>query len=143
MKDGAIADETRIQAALPTLRYLRDHGARTVILSHLGRPNGEPNPKYSLRPLAARLGELLGRPVRSCADCVGDGARPSGRLRRRRRSRCSRTFAFTPRKRRTIPAFARQLARAATSTSTMPSARPTARTPPPPASPRTSRLAGF
>ncbi|HZW54138.1 MAG TPA: phosphoglycerate kinase, partial [Candidatus Elarobacter sp.] len=58
MKHGAIADETRITAALPTLRWLREHGAKTVILSHLGRPDGKPNPKYSLRPVATRLAEL-------------------------------------------------------------------------------------
>ena len=60
MKDGAIADETRITAALPTLRWLHEHGAKTVILSHLGRPDGKPDPKFSLRPLAARLSQLLG-----------------------------------------------------------------------------------
>ncbi len=72
LKDGAIADETRIEAALPTLRWLHEQGARTVILSHLGRPDGKPNPKYSLRPLAARLAELLAVPVRFVPDCVGD-----------------------------------------------------------------------
>ena len=74
MKDGAIADETRIGAALPTLRWLREHGAKTVILSHLGRPDGKPNPKYSLRPLAARLSELLGTEVQFVPDCVGEAA---------------------------------------------------------------------
>jgi phosphoglycerate kinase len=73
-KDGAIADETRITAALPTLRWLRDHGAKTVIVSHLGRPDGKPNPKYSLRPVAARLAELLGTDVRFVDDCVGEAA---------------------------------------------------------------------
>jgi phosphoglycerate kinase len=74
MKDGAIADTTRIDAALPTLRWLREHGAKTVILSHLGRPDGKPNPKYSLRPLAAKLAELLGTEVRFVEDCVGEAA---------------------------------------------------------------------
>ncbi|MBV9438938.1 MAG: phosphoglycerate kinase [Candidatus Eremiobacteraeota bacterium] len=74
MKDGAIADETRIDAALPTLRWLHEHGAKTVILSHLGRPDGTPNPKYSLRPVAARLAQLLGVPVRFVPDCIGDEA---------------------------------------------------------------------
>ncbi len=73
-KDGAIADETRITAALPTLRWLREHGAKTVILSHLGRPDGKPDPKYSLRPVATRLAELLGTDVRFVSDCVGDEA---------------------------------------------------------------------
>jgi phosphoglycerate kinase len=74
MKDGTIADETRITAALPTLRWLHEHGAKTVILSHLGRPDGTPNPTYSLRPIAARLTELLGTPVQFVQDCVGDAA---------------------------------------------------------------------
>jgi phosphoglycerate kinase len=64
MKNGAIADETRITAALPTLRWLGEQGAKTVIVSHLGRPDGKPDPKYSLRPLATRLSELLGTEVR-------------------------------------------------------------------------------
>lgn len=71
MKDGAIADETRITAALPTLRYLHEQGAKTVILSHLGRPDGTPNAKFSLRPIAERLTELLPAPVRFVDDCVG------------------------------------------------------------------------
>src|SRR6202165_6132839 len=74
MKDGEIADDTRITAALRTLRWLHDHGAKTVILSHLGRPDGKPNPKYTLRPIAARLSELLGAEVRFVDDCVGEAA---------------------------------------------------------------------
>ncbi|HTD35355.1 MAG TPA: phosphoglycerate kinase, partial [Candidatus Elarobacter sp.] len=74
MKDGAIADTTRIDAALPTLRWLREHGAKTVILSHLGRPDGKPNPKYSLRPIATKLAELLGTEVPFVEDCVGNAA---------------------------------------------------------------------
>jgi phosphoglycerate kinase len=74
MKNGAIADETRITAVLPTLRWLREHGARTVILSHLGRPDGKPDPKLSLRPIATRLAELLGTPVGFVDDCAGDAA---------------------------------------------------------------------
>jgi len=64
MKDGAIADETRITATLPTLRLLHGAGAKTIIVSHLGRPDGVPNPKFSLRPVATRLTELLGTDVR-------------------------------------------------------------------------------
>jgi phosphoglycerate kinase len=71
-KDGKIADETRINAALPTLRYLHEHGAKTVILSHLGRPDGKRDAKYSLQPVALRLAELLGMPVKFVDDCVGE-----------------------------------------------------------------------
>jgi phosphoglycerate kinase len=74
MKDGAVGDETRIVAALETLRWLRERGAKTVIPSHLGRPDGKPDPKYSLRPVAARLGERLGTPVAFVDDCVGAAA---------------------------------------------------------------------
>src|ERR687885_98736 len=74
MQDGRVADDTRIRAALPTLSYLREHGARVVLLSHLGRPDGRPAEKFSLRPVAARLGELLGGDVRFASDCVGPAA---------------------------------------------------------------------
>jgi phosphoglycerate kinase len=74
MKDGAVGDETRILASLDTLRWLRERGAKTVILSHLGRPDGKPNPKFSLRPVAARLAERLGSPVAFVDDCVGAAA---------------------------------------------------------------------
>jgi len=74
MKDGAVADDTRIRAALPTLAYLRQHGAKVVLLSHLGRPDGKPNPKYTLEPVAERLGELLEAPCPFAADCIGPPA---------------------------------------------------------------------
>jgi phosphoglycerate kinase len=74
MKDGKVGDETRIVAALETLRWLSQRGAKTIILSHLGRPDGKVDPKYSLRPVAARLGERLGMPVAFVDDCVGPAA---------------------------------------------------------------------
>ncbi|HEY0995555.1 MAG TPA: phosphoglycerate kinase [Gemmatimonadaceae bacterium] len=76
LEDGRVGDDTRIRAALPTLEGLLDRGARVVVLSHLGRPRGKPEAKYSLRPVATRLQELLpGRTVRFVADTVGDVAR--------------------------------------------------------------------
>ncbi len=66
-----IADYTRVDAAIPTLRALLDRGARVIVLSHLGRPDGEPNPKYSLRPVAAALSERLHTNVAFAEDCVG------------------------------------------------------------------------
>ena len=75
LKGGVIGDDTRITASLPTITYALDHGARVVILaSHLGRPKGKPNPEMSLRPVAARIGELLKRPVIFAEDCVGPAA---------------------------------------------------------------------
>src|SRR5512144_1988404 len=75
LKGGVIGDDTRIRASLPTIEYALEAGAAAVILaSHLGRPKGKPNPEMSLRPVAARLGELLGRPVVFADDCVGPSA---------------------------------------------------------------------
>lgn len=74
LHDGRIADDTRIQAAVPTLRELRDRRARVVVTSHLGRPRGKVDPELSLRPVAERLGELLGSPVAFAGDCVGEAA---------------------------------------------------------------------
>ena len=71
LEDGRITDETRITAALPTLRLLVDGGARTVLASHLGRPKKGPEPAFSLKPVADRLAQLLGRPVAMAPDCVG------------------------------------------------------------------------
>ncbi len=74
--DGTtITDDGRIRAALPTLNALLDAGARVVVTAHLGRPKGEPDPRYSLAPVAQRLGELLGRPVALAEDVVGASAR--------------------------------------------------------------------
>jgi phosphoglycerate kinase len=71
-RDGEVSEDARIRAALPTLRHARAHGARAmVVASHLGRPKGGPEPKYSLAPVARRLGALLGEPVPLALDCVG------------------------------------------------------------------------
>ncbi len=72
---GQIADDGRIRAVLPTLSALVQAGARVVVCSHLGRPKGAPDPQFSLRPVAGRLGELLGAPVHFAEDTVGDSAR--------------------------------------------------------------------
>lgn len=71
MKDGAVTDDTRLRAAVPTINELADRGAKILILAHFGRPKGERNPNYSLGPVADPLASVLGRPVRFIADCVG------------------------------------------------------------------------
>jgi phosphoglycerate kinase len=74
LKDGVITDDTRIRAALPTIENLRSRGAKLILVSHLGRPKGGPDPAFSLRPVGERLSELLGAPVAFATDVVGPSA---------------------------------------------------------------------
>ncbi|WP_405372707.1 MULTISPECIES: phosphoglycerate kinase [unclassified Microbacterium] len=74
LKDGVITDDGRVRAAIPTLTALLDQGARVIAVSHLGRPDGAPDAKYSLAPVAERLSELLGKPVAFATDTVGTSA---------------------------------------------------------------------
>ncbi|TVQ24976.1 MAG: phosphoglycerate kinase [Spirochaetaceae bacterium] len=71
IKDGVVTDATRIEASLPTLKYIIDQGASLVLASHLGRPKGKPEAKYSLAPVAQKLSEMIGRPVAMADDCIG------------------------------------------------------------------------
>ena len=79
IEGGRITDDTRIRETLPTLQLASDRGARLVLASHLGRPKGKPDLKYSLRPAAAKLAELVGTPVEFAADCVGSEAESKSR----------------------------------------------------------------
>jgi phosphoglycerate kinase len=74
IKDGVVSDNTRIRAALPTIKYLRERGARVVLLSHLGRPKGGPDPKYSMQPVVRELERLLGAPVTFLTDPASEEA---------------------------------------------------------------------
>ena len=74
LKDGVITDDSRIRGALPTIKYLLDNGAAVILCSHLGRPKGEFNMKYSLAPVAAKLSEYLGIPVTLAKDVIGEDA---------------------------------------------------------------------
>jgi phosphoglycerate kinase len=69
--DGKTSDDTRIRASLPSIHHILNNGGRLILASHLGRPKGKPDPKYTLKPVADRLEALLGRPVRFAPDCVG------------------------------------------------------------------------
>ncbi len=72
IKDGVVTDDTRIRAALPTLKYLLENGASLVVMSHRGRPKGKKNPEFSMAPIAKRFGELLGKDVQLANDVIGD-----------------------------------------------------------------------
>jgi phosphoglycerate kinase len=74
LKDGTITDDGRVRASLPTLNLLINAGAKVVVISHLGRPEGAPDARYSLAPVAQRLSELLGKPITFAAETVGEAA---------------------------------------------------------------------
>ncbi|HEX2347453.1 MAG TPA: phosphoglycerate kinase [Ktedonobacterales bacterium] len=107
---GAITDDTRIRASLPTIQYLLDHGASVVLMSHLGRPKGQVNPRYSLRPVAERLSELLGRPVALAPDCVGAQVEALAQALKPGEALLLENLRFHPEEEANDPAFARQLA---------------------------------
>jgi phosphoglycerate kinase len=105
-----IADFTRIDAALPTLRYLREHGAKTIVLSHLGRPDGKVDPAFSLAPVAAALSERLGVAVGFASDCVGAPATAAIDAMHDGDIVLLENVRFHAEEERNDPAFARQLA---------------------------------
>ena len=105
-----VADETRLVAALPTLRALREAGARTIICSHLGRPDGKPDAKYSLRPVGARLSELLGVPVQFVDDCVGPKVRTAAQALHDGDFLLLENVRFHPEEEKNDPQFAQELA---------------------------------
>src|SRR6185295_16025571 len=74
IKDGHVDDDTPIRAAIPTINYATEHGARVILASHLGRPKGQRVEKYSLAPVAKHLSTLLSKPVGFAEDCVGEAA---------------------------------------------------------------------
>src|SRR5256885_10145483 len=103
-----ISSDKRIRASLPSIRYALDHGAAVILASHLGRPKGKPNPEMSLKPVARRLEELLGRPVAMAPDCIGPQVeamlpQPGGVL-------LLENLRFHPEEEKNDPDFSRKLA---------------------------------
>jgi phosphoglycerate kinase len=110
LKDGVVTDDTRIRETLPTLRLAIEKGARLVIASHLGRPKGGPDPKYSLRPAARKLEELLGKPVAFSLDCVGPGAEGQSKALRDGEVLVLENVRFHPEEEKNGEEFSKQLA---------------------------------
>ncbi len=109
VEGGKITDDTRIRASLPTLQYLIAGRAQIVLASHLGRPKKGPAPEFSLAPVAARLQELLGRPVGFATDCVGDGVKALAGGLANGGVLLLENVRFHPEEEKNDPAFAKQL----------------------------------
>lgn len=107
---GAITDDTRIRASLPTLQYALERGSRLILASHLGRPKGKPNPKMSLRPAAERLSKLLGKAVAFAEDCVGAQAEERAKALKDGEVLVLENLRFHPEEEKNDPEFARKLA---------------------------------
>jgi phosphoglycerate kinase len=110
LKDGVVTDDTRIRETIPTLKLAIEKGGRLVLASHLGRPKGGPDPKYSLQPGAKKLEELLGRPVAFALDCVGPGVESQSKALVDGEVLVLENVRFHPEEEKNDQAFSKQLA---------------------------------
>ena len=110
LKDGAVAEDTRIRETLPTLKLAIEKGGRLVLASHLGRPKGGPDTKYSVQPAAKKLEELLGRPVAFALDCVGPGVESQSKALVDGEVLVLENVRFHPEEEKNNEAFAKELA---------------------------------
>ena len=110
IEDGRITDDNRIRASLPSIKYVMDKGGRLILASHLGRPKGKPEPKYSLKPAAIRLSELLGKPVQFAPDCIGSEVQKMASELPQGGVLLLENLRFHAEEEKNDPAFARQLA---------------------------------
>jgi phosphoglycerate kinase len=110
LKDGVVTDDTRIRETLPTLKLAMEKGGRLVLASHLGRPKGGPDAKYSLKPAAKKLEELLGKPVAFAADCVGPDAEAKSKALKDGDVQVLENVRFHPEEEKNDEGFSKQLA---------------------------------
>ncbi|HZC66931.1 MAG TPA: phosphoglycerate kinase [Candidatus Dormibacteraeota bacterium] len=110
LKEGVVADDTRIRETIPTLRLAIERGARVVLASHLGRPKGGPDAKFSLWPVVKKLEELLGQPVAFAKDCVGPGALEQSKALRDGEVLLLENVRFHPEEEKNDQAFSKELA---------------------------------
>ncbi len=110
IKDGKVSDDTRITAALPTIKYLLERQAAVILCSHLGRPKGGPEPKYSMKPTADHLAGLLGKPVIFAEDCVGPTAAAAAKKLKQGEVLVLENTRFHPEEEKNDPEMAKQLA---------------------------------
>ena len=110
LKEGKITSDKRIVEALPTIKYLLGQGAKVILCSHMGKPKGEVNPKYSLAPVAARLTELLGQTVELANDIVGEDAKAKAAALKEGQAMLLENVRFDAREEKNDPEFAKELA---------------------------------
>ena len=111
LEAGRVTDDTRIRAALPTIRYILERRGRLILMSHLGRPKAGPSDDLRLAPVAARLSELLGQPVRYLRDCIGPEVEAATAALKDGQALLLENLRFYPQEEKNDPAFAAQLAR--------------------------------